>query len=79
MQVQNIQRPKLFSDFFNLELIWSNDYLEYIQTNNHNTVTSLLNNSKKSLKTKKTNAFSWMSNKSFMKDTQQRDCKPIQI
>lgn len=65
MQVQIIQRPKLFSDFFNLELIWSNDYLEYIQTNNHNAVTSLLNNSKKSLNNKKTDAFAPMFIKSL--------------
>ncbi len=46
MQIQTIKRPTLFSDFFNLELIWSNDYLEYIQTNNHSSVTSLPNNSR---------------------------------
>lgn len=50
MQIQNIQRPTLFSDFFGLELIWSNDYLEYINTNNHKFVTSLLNTTKKTIK-----------------------------
>ena len=43
MQVntKNIQRPSLFSDFFNLELIWNNEYLTYIQTS-VNAVTSNL-------------------------------------
>lgn len=50
MQIQNIQRPTLFSDFFGLELVWSNDYLEYINTNNHKFVTSLLNTTKKTIK-----------------------------
>ncbi len=31
MQVQNIQRPSLFSEFFTLELMWNNEYLTYIQ------------------------------------------------
>jgi len=43
MQVQNIQRPKLFSDFFNLELDYKNDYLSYVSTNNQR-VTSLTHN-----------------------------------
>ena len=50
MQVQTIQRPKLFSDFFTLELIWNNDYLTYISTNSHSIVTSFLNITKKNIK-----------------------------
>ncbi len=32
VQAQNIQRPSLYTDFFNLELIWNNEYLTYIHT-----------------------------------------------
>ena len=46
MQIQNIQRATLFSDFFGLELICSNDYLVYINTNNHKFVTSVANHTK---------------------------------
>jgi hypothetical protein len=49
MQVQNIQRPSLYFDFFNLELMWNSEYLTYIQTTSKN-VTSFLNITKKSIK-----------------------------
>ncbi|WP_373002625.1 hypothetical protein [Sulfurimonas sp.] len=49
MQIRIIQRPALFSDFFNLEIDYKNDFLEYINTNNHKFDTSLLNTTKKRL------------------------------
>ncbi|MDO8609649.1 MAG: hypothetical protein Q7R95_03810 [bacterium] len=52
MQVQNIQRPSLYTDFFNLDLMWNSEYLEYIQTTSKN-VTSFLNITKKSIKKQK--------------------------
>ena len=45
INLQNIQRPKLFQDFFTLELIWNSEYLTYIQT----TVKNITNIIKKSL------------------------------
>lgn len=50
---QTIKRPALYQPFLNEQLIWNSDYLEYINTNNHNLATSLLNNSKKSLNNEK--------------------------
>ena len=50
MQVQNIQRPKLFIPFFLEQLIWNSDYLSYINTNSHSKATSFLNITKKSIK-----------------------------
>ena len=56
MQVQNIQRPALFSEFFTEILIWNNEYLTYIHSGFKNvtshlnkTVKTSLNNIKKSL------------------------------
>jgi len=48
MQVNtnNIQRPTLFSDFFGLELIWSNEYLTYIQTSINSVTSSLCKTAK---------------------------------
>ena len=72
MQVQNIKRPNLFDSFFNKELDYKNEFVEYINTtsNNSNPVhkkyaTSTLhkkaknsiNNIKKLLKIKKFDAF----------------------
>lgn len=57
MQVnfQNIQRPQLFSDFLNLELMWNNEYLTYIDISIHKitkNVTSTIDNIKNILNTK---------------------------
>jgi hypothetical protein len=59
MQVQNIQRPALYIDFFGLELLWNNEYLTYIQTTINAVTSNLCNiakittdNIKKSLKNK---------------------------
>ena len=48
MQVNtnNIQRSTLFSDFFGLELIWSNEYLTYIQTSINSVTSSLCKTAK---------------------------------
>lgn len=47
---ENIKRPALYQPFFNEQLIWNSDYLEYIHTNNQSNATSLLNNTKKTIK-----------------------------
>jgi len=52
MQLQNKIRLSLFSDFFNLEIDYKNDYVEYITTTNHTSDTSLLNNTKKTINKK---------------------------
>jgi hypothetical protein len=39
MQIQNIKRPALIEPFFNLEIDFKNDYVEYISTTNQNAVT----------------------------------------
>lgn len=39
MQIDNIKRPALIEPFFNLEIDFKNDYVEYISTNNQNAVT----------------------------------------
>ncbi|MCK9491315.1 MAG: hypothetical protein M0Q24_04435 [Sulfurimonas sp.] len=46
VNIQNIQRSTLFSDFFGLELIWSNEYLTYIQTTVNNVTSSLCKTAK---------------------------------
>ena len=46
MQVQEIKRPALIEPFFNLEIDFKNDYVEYISTINQNAVTPLSNNIK---------------------------------
>lgn len=53
MQVQNIKRPQLFTEFFTEVLIWNNEFLTYIKTSiqkSSTNVTSKINNIKKSLK-----------------------------
>ncbi|MFT5874173.1 MAG: hypothetical protein ACI8WT_003133 [Clostridium sp.] len=52
MQSEDKTRPKLISDFFTLEIDYKNDYVEYINTTNHKSVTSLLNNTKKTINRK---------------------------
>lgn len=55
IQSQNIQRLKLFFDFFNFDLVWNSEYLEYINTTFKNDVTSNQNitiNNKKTLVSK---------------------------
>lgn len=32
--VQNIQRPKLFENFFHLLITWSNEVIDYVKTTN---------------------------------------------
>ena len=46
MQTDNIKRPALIEPFFNLEIDFKNDYVEYISTTNHNAVTPQSNNIK---------------------------------
>ena len=46
MQTDNIKRPALIELFFNLEIDFKNDYVEYISTTNQNAVTPLSNNIK---------------------------------
>ncbi len=46
MQTDNIKRPALIEPFFNLEIDFKNDYVEYISTNNQNAVTPQSNNIK---------------------------------
>ena len=46
MQTDNIKRPALIEPFFNLEIDFKNDYVEYISTTNQNAVTPLSNNIK---------------------------------
>jgi len=46
VNINNIQRPTLFSDFFGLELIWSNEYLTYIQTSINSVTSSLCKTAK---------------------------------
>ena len=44
MQVHEIKRPALIEPFFNLEIDFKNDYVEYISTTNQNAVTPQHNN-----------------------------------
>lgn len=47
MKTSTIQRPQLFTQFFDKELIWNNEYLTYIKTSIHKAtikVTSTLHN-----------------------------------
>ena len=46
MQTDNIKRPALIEPFFNFEIDFKNDYVEYISTTNQNAVTPLSNNIK---------------------------------
>ena len=71
MQIENIQRPALFSDFFGLELMWNNEYLTYIQitigavtSSTHNITINHKNIIKKNLK--QINTFYLIFNKSFI-------------
>lgn len=52
MQIKITKKLALFSDFFNLKIDYKNDFLEYINTNNHRFVTSLLNTTKNILNKK---------------------------
>ena len=47
MQTDNIKRLALFEPFFNLEIDFKNDYVEYISTTNQNAVTPHTNIIKK--------------------------------
>jgi hypothetical protein len=58
--IQNIQRPALFSDFFGKELLWNNEILTYINSGVKNVTSTLhkivktsMNNIKKPLKINK--------------------------
>jgi hypothetical protein len=44
MQTDNIKGPALFEPFFNLDIDFKNDYVEYISTTNQDAVTPQQNN-----------------------------------
>ncbi|MDD2358726.1 MAG: hypothetical protein PHX13_12525 [Thiovulaceae bacterium] len=49
MQISEIKRPALIEPFFNLEIDFKNDYVEYIPTTNQNAVTPHSNNIQKNI------------------------------
>ena len=46
MQISEIKRPALIEPFFNLEIDFKNDYVEYVSTTNQIAVTPRSNNTK---------------------------------